>query len=118
MAIFQIPTLSSFGLGKYYHLRVVDFHWPKVIWREASLSYLTDFCLSNVNLLYNKVLIVGQLLVDCKLLSVGTHLVETEHFAPMKNVNGSDISARSDNLRKLDSNVQLWQNHREHIFTL
>ena len=72
----------------------------------ASLSYLTDFCLSNVNLLYNKLLMVGQLLpvskllVDYELLSVGTHLVDTEHFAPMKNVNGSDISARSDNLRK------------------
>ena len=72
----------------------------------ASLSYLTDFCLSNVNLLYNKVLIVGQLLavskllVDCELLSVGTHLVDTERFAPMKNVtcNRSDISASSDNL--------------------
>ena len=33
MISFQQPTLILFGLGKYIHLRVVEFHWPKIVWR-------------------------------------------------------------------------------------
>ena len=62
MVIFQIPSLISFSLEKYYHLRVVDFIDQNYL-IMTSLSYLTDFhCLSITKTLVNaKLLVVGKL---------------------------------------------------------
>ena len=56
---------------------MVDFHWPKTIWRWY-------FHLSNAKLLLvgqllvdSKLLLVGQLLADSKLLVVTKHLVHS-----------------------------------------
>ena len=103
---FQIPYLLSLGLGKYYRLRVVDFHRPKLF--EDDITVMFDRfssikCLSiTKNLVNAKLLVVDKLLLDDKLLadlfSVTKHLADTKHLANSEDVNRSDISAKSDNL--------------------
>ena len=72
MVRFQIPSLISFGLRKYYHLRLVNFHWPKLF--EDDISVIYDKFSSM------KLLLVGQLLADSKLLVVTKHLVDNNLF--------------------------------------
>ena len=94
MLRFQIPPLISFGLGKYYYLIVVDFHWPKLF--EDYISVIFDKfsyikCLSiTKNLLNAKLLADGKLFVmskhsvDTNLFTVGQHLVDNKQLASMK----------------------------------
>ena len=74
---------------------------PKLF--EDDMSDILDIfssirCLSIIkNLADAKLLVVSKLLADGELFSVGRHLVDTKHLASIKNVNRSDISAKSDN---------------------
>ena len=51
MVNFQQPTLILFSLGKYIHLKVVDFQWPK-IFRNWHLCIFVK-CLFITKLLVN-----------------------------------------------------------------
>ena len=70
---FQIPSFISFGLGKYYHLRVVDFYWPDLL-----EDYISVISKSSVNA---NLLPFGQFLADGKLLAVSKHIVDSILFS-------------------------------------
>ena len=73
MVRFQIPPVISFGLRKYHHLRVVDFHWPELF--ENDISVISK------SLVNAKLLLVGQFLADGKLLAVSKHIVGSNLFS-------------------------------------
>ena len=76
MVRFQIPPLISFGLGKYYHLRVVYFHWPELF--EDDISVISK------SLVNPKFLIVSKFLADGNFLAVSKHIVDSNLFSAGK----------------------------------
>ena len=76
MVRFQTPPLILFGLGKYYHFRVVDFHWPEL--------FENDIFVISKSLAIAKLLLIGQFLADGKLLEVSKHIVDSNLFSVSK----------------------------------
>ena len=91
--------------------------------KMTSLSYLTDFHLSNIYLLLKKLanaklLVIGKLLADGNLLvdgkllsngkffSVGKHLVDTKHLTSIKM--STDLTYLPD-LTKIKEKLECWQ---------
>ena len=86
MVRFQIPTLISFGLGKYYHLS--NFQWPKSFEDVISVMNLYDrFSSTKCKHLANaKLLVVGKLLADDNFLADGKLLVDAKHLVNIKHL--------------------------------
>ena len=93
----------------YYHLRVVNCHWPKLFEDDISVIFdrFSSFkCLSIVkNLVNAKVVVVGKLLADGKPLVVNTYLVDTNLFSVSINENVN----RSAKLRKTLMSYLNWK---------
>ena len=94
MVRFQIPTLISFVLENYYHLRVFDFIDQKLFKNDISVIFdrfssnkclaLTKYLLNAKLLVFGKLLADGKFLADSKLLVDDKHLVDTKHLASIK----------------------------------
>ena len=76
MVRFQLSPLISFGLRKFYHMRVVDLHLPKLI--EGDISLIFDRIVSI------KYLSITKGLVDTKLLAFGKFLADCKHLIVSK----------------------------------
>ena len=73
VAIISDKTFYFIWPWKYYHLKMVDFHWPEIF--EDNISVISK------SLVNAKLLLVGQFLTDGKLLAVNKYLVDSNLFS-------------------------------------